>query len=116
MVAASLPDPLVDLRIFPPRFVAEVSVRPQTSPLARFQARQGNRVTNRRHQIAVLNDLHRQLVMLLDGTRDRSALFAAVNKSIEDGVVVLKKDCDMNIDDLVDEHLDSLAQAAFLID
>lgn len=119
LIAASLPVPLVDLRISLPRFVAEVSTHPKTSPLARIQAQQGEAVTNRRHQIAVLNELHRQLVLLLDGTRDRSALYESVNKSIDEGVVVLEKDSaesEIKIEDLVDEHLDSLMHVALLID
>ena len=45
------------------------------SQLARFQAREGARVTSLRHQAVDLDDEQaRKLIPLLDGTRDRDAL------------------------------------------
>jgi ABC-type cobalamin transport system ATPase subunit len=57
-----------------------VGERPVASPLARFQLSLGlTMVTNQRHQSIDLPDpAARALVMLLDGTRDREALAAAM--------------------------------------
>ena len=64
----------------PPRVATAVGERPVASPLARFQLSLGlTMVTNQRHQSIDLPDpAARALVMLLDGTRDREALAAAM--------------------------------------
>jgi hypothetical protein len=64
----------------PPRVATAVGERPVASPLARFQLSFGlTMVTNQRHQSIDLRDeAGRFLVSLLDGTRDREALAAAM--------------------------------------
>jgi methyltransferase-like protein len=53
------------------------SERPCVSKLARFQAKEGARVTSLRHQAIDLDDeATRRLIVLLDGKRDRAALSA----------------------------------------
>jgi methyltransferase-like protein len=67
---------LVELHAGPPTFVRSPGERPVASPLARLQLAQGQEiVTSLRHSpIRVENALSRQLIHLLDGTRDRAAL------------------------------------------
>jgi SAM-dependent methyltransferase len=66
---------LVQLHVMPPPLTTAVSDRPEASPLARHQARSGALVTNLRHtSVRIEDDLGRQLVVLLDGTRDRVQL------------------------------------------
>jgi Predicted methyltransferase regulatory domain/Methyltransferase domain/PKMT, C-terminal winged helix domain len=66
---------LVQLHAAPPPLTTAVSDRPEASPLARHQARSGQLVTNLRHaSVRLEDDLGRQLVVLLDGTRDRVQL------------------------------------------
>ena len=67
---------LIELHAGPPTFVRRPGERPIASPLARMQLRQGEMtVTSLRHStIQVENPLTRQLLLLLDGTRDRVAL------------------------------------------
>ena len=66
---------LVELHSLPPAFVAAAGERPEASPLARWQARSGPRLTTLRHTvIEAEGEIERRLVVLLDGTRDRAAL------------------------------------------
>jgi len=66
----------LELRVRPPRLVPTVSERPVASPLARLQLASGRTsVTNQRHVTVMLtDDLSRQFLQLLDGTRDRAAV------------------------------------------
>jgi len=70
---------LLEVSVRGSQFKSQAEERPVASPLARLQAKEGSIVTNLRHTTAELaDDLERYLVMLLDGTRDRSALAAAL--------------------------------------
>jgi hypothetical protein len=71
----------------PPRVAAAISERPVVSPLARFQLSLGlTMVTNQRHQsIDLPDESGRALVSLLDGTRDREALAAAMGRVVPGG-------------------------------
>jgi methyltransferase-like protein/2-polyprenyl-3-methyl-5-hydroxy-6-metoxy-1,4-benzoquinol methylase len=65
------------LELYPrgPEYVTEVSQRPKASPLAQFQIEHDNLVTNLRHtEVEVKDEIGRQLLKLLDGTRDRQKL------------------------------------------
>ena len=66
----------LELRVRQPRLVSTVSERPTASLLSRLQLASGlTAVTNQRHVSVMLTDeLSRQFVMLLDGSRDRAAL------------------------------------------
>ena len=66
----------------PPRVAMAIGERPVASPLARFQLSLGlTMVTNQRHQsIDLPDESGRLLVSLLDGTRDREALAAAMGR------------------------------------
>jgi methyltransferase-like protein len=62
------------------------------SPLARWQAEQGNlTVTNLRHEPVKLNDLPRQMLPLLDGTRDIDAITADVVKLAKNGKIGVRE-------------------------
>ena len=69
---------VVDLRVWSPPIVRVAPERPVASPLARLQATQGDTVTNVLHQHVTLDALTRALLPLLDGTRERAALLAAL--------------------------------------
>jgi methyltransferase-like protein/SAM-dependent methyltransferase len=65
------------LELYPraPDFVVEVSDRPVASPLARFQVERGPDVANLRHdQVEIEDEIGRELLRLLDGTRNRDSL------------------------------------------
>ena len=66
---------VVELHLWAPRFVTEVSDRPVASPIARLEISRRKRVTTLRHTgIELTDDLSRHLLELLDGTRDFEAL------------------------------------------
>jgi hypothetical protein len=63
------------LSICPAKVVNRVSERPAASPLARFQLKSGQPATNQLHMSFHFPDpFARQLLLLLDGTRDRETL------------------------------------------
>jgi SAM-dependent methyltransferase/methyltransferase-like protein len=57
-----------------------VTAKPVGSRLARYQALESNRVTSVRHGTVELDEPGRQLLLLLDGTRDRKAIARAMAK------------------------------------
>jgi SAM-dependent methyltransferase len=68
-----------ELRTEAPHFARWVSERPQASAVARAQARTAQFVTNLCHTpVRLDDDWSRALLQLLDGTRDRGALLAAM--------------------------------------
>lgn len=70
---------LVELHACPVRCAARAGERPLASRLARLQLRHGPEVTTLRHStVTVEGALERELVLLLDGTRDRAALLEAL--------------------------------------
>lgn len=76
-----------------PKFVVQVSERPVSSPIARLQLVQGNVVTSLLHTTFDVSDpLARQLILLMDGTRDRAAILQGLAPLIESGTVTLKRD------------------------
>jgi SAM-dependent methyltransferase len=72
----------IDLWQQPPRVATAIADRPAASALARLQLSLGlTMVTNQRHQsIDLPDESGRALVSLLDGTRDREALAAAMGR------------------------------------
>ncbi|MDQ3675424.1 MAG: methyltransferase regulatory domain-containing protein, partial [Actinomycetota bacterium] len=70
---------LVRLHVHPPLVSTIAPERPCVSPVARLEAANGTMLTTVRHTHYQLDDdLGRRIVALLDGTRDRPALLAAL--------------------------------------
>jgi len=70
---------IVNLHVHPPALAAVGGMRPVASPLARVQAEARDEVTGLLHARVRLPDPNaRRLLTLLDGTRDRAALAAAM--------------------------------------
>jgi hypothetical protein len=87
---------VVDLHSYPSTFVTQISDRPIASPLARWQVRHGQSVTSLRHQPLKIEDaLGRELLQLLDGTRDRAALVEELSKGVAAGSTPIY--CDGNL-------------------
>lgn len=81
---------LAELHVHRPPDVVELNDKPLASPLARLLAERGRRVTNLRHRELDLSELDRQVLRLLDGTRDRAALLKAVTELSKSGEVEVK--------------------------
>jgi len=70
---------IVELHVQPPALTIEPTERPIASPLARLQSRTSDRVTTLLHVPVAIADANALKVLpLVDGTRDRAALAAAV--------------------------------------
>ena len=79
---------LVDLHLTLPPFVVQVSEKPLASPLARWQARRSDVVATLHHRTLKLgNAIHRGLLALCDGSRDRAALRADLVQVFESGAL-----------------------------
>jgi methyltransferase-like protein/2-polyprenyl-3-methyl-5-hydroxy-6-metoxy-1,4-benzoquinol methylase len=77
---------LIELAPRPSDFVLEVSERPLASPLARWQIQQDTIVTNLRHtSVLVEGALSKQLLLSLDGTKDRTALLETLIPLVQSG-------------------------------
>lgn len=82
----------VEFHVWSPRFVSQPSERPIASPLARVQAREEEKMMNLRHEdVAVEGGFERHLLQLLDGSRDRAALFDDLSRLVETGILAVEK-------------------------
>jgi hypothetical protein len=102
---------LVALHVHPPGLTTTPGERPQTSALARHQARGGEVVTNLRHaSVRIEDELGRRLVTLLDGTRDRVALAAELRAFLVERGEPVPDD----LDEGLERSLRGLARLALL--
>jgi SAM-dependent methyltransferase len=103
---------LVQLHVCPPSLSLSPGERPEASPLARHQARDGPVVTNLRHaSVRIEDDLGRRLVELLDGRRDRAALAAELRAFLPESGTPVRDD----LEDGLERSLRGLAGLAILI-
>ena len=71
----------------------EVNERPMASPLARFQVAHGFTVANLRQvNVEIEDEIGRQLLRLLDGTRDRESLLQDLTTAISSGDILQNED------------------------
>jgi|AGTN01.1.fsa_nt_gi Predicted regulatory domain of a methyltransferase len=83
---------IVFLRTQPDPFVTQISERPEASAVARLQAKTTSRVTNVQHELIDLSFLEKHLIDLLDGTRDRDAIFNGLVDLVKQDILVVNKD------------------------
>jgi len=70
----------LELSLYPPPLATRAGERPEASPIARRQARQGGLVTNLLHKSLVIEDeTTREFLTLLDGTRSIDDIADALN-------------------------------------
>lgn len=75
---------VIQLHVHMPRLATTPGEHPAASAVARVQLERGATVTNLRHDAVDLDDaIVRRLLPLLDGTRDRTALVAALGEDRE---------------------------------
>jgi methyltransferase-like protein/2-polyprenyl-3-methyl-5-hydroxy-6-metoxy-1,4-benzoquinol methylase len=108
-----------------PSFALTASERPVASPIARLQLTLGDTVTSLLHTtLEIADPLARRLVMLLDGTRDRSALAEGLSPLIDSGEATVKIDNQPVTDkaaarrvmvDQLEEALNNIARIPLLI-
>lgn len=82
---------LVELHLFDPPFISQVTSRPVASPLARYQVSRGQRkVVNLRHERVECDPLTCRLLLHLDGQHDRPELLAFLESLVDAGIIALK--------------------------
>lgn len=75
---------LIELHSYAPKINRTVSEKPIASPLARWQIRDSNFITTLFHSSLTIEDaLTRELLALMDGTRDRGTLLVALEHALE---------------------------------
>jgi methyltransferase-like protein len=115
---------LVELHVLAVPCAPRPAERPVANGLARYQAAFGPRVTNLRHEVIVLDDLQRQLLQLLDGSRDRADLAQLLTNLVVERAIPLTANVFPNdanqvrkfLDSCIDQHLAKLAQWSLLQD
>jgi methyltransferase-like protein len=80
---------LFEAHVYEPAFATEVSERPVASPLARVLADKHHHAITRRHRMFDMEGLPRQLLVALDGSRDRGALVDLLLQRVRAGVPLL---------------------------
>jgi hypothetical protein len=110
---------LLDLHLTPAPFVVKVSDKPLASPLARWQARRSDVVATLDHRTLKLgNAIHRGILALCDGSRDRATLRADLLQVFESGALDWVDGDGKPIRDVtivgkaIDEELESFLQKA----
>lgn len=113
----------LELRVSHPSLSHEPSPRPRASAFARWQAKRGGFVTNRRHVRVDVDDTTRLILSLLDGSREPAAITETLVEMVADGRLSLSLD-DTPVDDapavrdaiadLVSQTLSHLAELALL--
>jgi methyltransferase-like protein/SAM-dependent methyltransferase len=117
-------DNLVELHVYAPHFVVEVSERPVASPVARLNAATRGPVTNVRHERVRLNEVSYCLLPHLDGSHDRAALLEIMERRPpqerreeegQDGEPSKAAGQESTPAELLDSVLQQLANAALLV-
>jgi methyltransferase-like protein/2-polyprenyl-3-methyl-5-hydroxy-6-metoxy-1,4-benzoquinol methylase len=85
---------VVEWRLTPVPFTTSVGETPLTTPLARLQAERGYKVTSLRGETVTLDEIHRQALRQLDGTKNIAEITEALLTSVKAGVLVLHRDGD----------------------
>lgn len=85
---------VVEWRLSPVQFTTVVADMPATTPLARLQAAQGYKVTSLRGELVTLDEMHRQTLMQLDGSRGCAQLTEGLMAPLRRGELVLQRDSD----------------------
>ena len=81
---------LIELHTYAPQFTSQPSERPVASPWARYQVQSGTEVTSLCHARVELKGIAQYLVSHLDGTHDRAALLAGLERSVAAGTLILQ--------------------------
>jgi methyltransferase-like protein/SAM-dependent methyltransferase len=117
---------VVDWHLAPVPLLNVPDERPRVTPLARFQASEGWSVTNLLGEAVYLDEIHRQVLRHLDGTRGRRELIENLLTFIREGGHTLHRDPDKTpvtdekemrelLGSALDKALQNLAKWALLV-
>jgi methyltransferase-like protein/SAM-dependent methyltransferase len=76
---------VIELQSAGDEFIAQVTDKPRASRLARLQSHATRRITNRRHEPVLLDELTQNLLRHLDGEHDRKALLQLLIEAVDRG-------------------------------
>lgn len=122
--AFSYSNGLMEMHVFAPEFVSQLSKKPVANPFIRWQASRGSRVTNPRHERIVLEGTARFAVLRLDGEHTRDDLLQELLHMVESGELGLADEGaagggEVALEEALAKELDAnlafLADAALLI-
>ncbi len=103
---------LVKLHTFQPALTTTISDKPEVFPLARWQAAQGNVVTNIIHQsIEMEDDISVYLIQLLDGTRTRAEILDALTAFAVEHGLQTEEEQDITEESLIRSLIDRRLEA-----
>jgi len=83
---------MVELRTRPARFSIQAGERPVAWSVARQEARTGPHVSNLRHETITLDEFNRQILLRLDGTRDRAALIEELSTLVASNELAIQQE------------------------
>jgi SAM-dependent methyltransferase/methyltransferase-like protein len=108
---------VVELRTSPPPCITDVSPRPVSNPVARWELLKSNVVTSGFHSaVQVGDEVGRQLLSLLDGTRDRAALIEALHTFFQaKGALAERPNIKQALANELEENLGKLARLGLLV-
>ena len=115
----------VEFRMHRAPFITEPGERPRASALARLQLSYGDRVTTMLHHVAHMQDpIGRELLRLMDGTRDRAALKAGLEAVISNSEPQTRSSGELRCNETaaeevslgkLDENIRSLARLGLVV-
>ncbi|HEX7953834.1 MAG TPA: class I SAM-dependent methyltransferase [Burkholderiales bacterium] len=116
---------VIEWRVSPVAFTTAIPDKPCTSAWARLQAGQGYKATNLRGEIITLDEIHRQTLRHLDGTRRQSDLTSLLVQAVQAGEFVLRPENEKTVvsdeaqmrqllDSALGKVLENLARQAFI--
>lgn len=82
---------VVEFHTWQSDFVTEISEIPLVSKIAACQANNGSLVVNQRHEIVKLDPVSKELVKILDGTRNHDELLEYLTQCAAKGALVLEE-------------------------
>jgi len=115
----------MELHTWQAEFVVEVRERPRSSPLARYLLANQKAPVNQRHEVTKMSAVASQLVPVMDGSRDRSALIEILIQCVQDGNLVVEQDEAVITDKeaqrsalgkALDQSLENLKSSAMLVE
>jgi methyltransferase-like protein/trans-aconitate methyltransferase len=83
---------VVEFHTWQADFVTALSEKPLASSLAAYQANQGLPIVNQRHESIDLDPISKELLKVMDGTRNYETILNYLADRAMDGTFVLKKD------------------------
>ncbi|MGH9946802.1 MAG: hypothetical protein ACRD6X_06370, partial [Pyrinomonadaceae bacterium] len=110
---------MVELHVHQPQFMREISEFPTVSALARWQLTRGDSITTMNITTAKVDDaFFRNLILMLDGTRDRAELKRELRKKISAGEfsdIGPKAELLIDLPAMLKENLEQIAALGLLV-